>query len=458
MNAKRQEQGKSGRRTSKQARIDKRFALVDTVGELRYPYKVAEGGSTYSGFVVGPDRLGDRTSLDDLEDVVRSVVLQGRRLRVTVDPMTEGKGSNLLCLHAGREIQGYVLAEELHHLVSGADIAPMGIPAAYPRPSAQPDASHFAVWGSVGITDLHRLISTSGLPDPYLYLSRSANWSTVESERKKRPSDLPPIPFFLVEDRAPTLATWVARIATVRRSSGPSALVELQDFARLLEPVGREQFRNFHTGKPLNGAVSTDMPCTMSPKARAALAQRLPVYAFEDETLSSDAAQAEVDLRADPQAASVPETTRKVLANARVGQGSYRQRMMELWNSKCAVTRCAIKEVLVASHARPWSESTNFQRLDEYNGLLLAASVDKLFDAGLISFDDNGLLLASQTLSDHDLASVGLTRSSRIQVMPRHLDYLQAHRVRHSLPADLTGRAVDSSAEADGNTCRSTSL
>jgi hypothetical protein len=32
MKAKGQEQGKSGRRTSKQARIDKRFALIDTAG------------------------------------------------------------------------------------------------------------------------------------------------------------------------------------------------------------------------------------------------------------------------------------------------------------------------------------------------------------------------------------------------------------------------------------------
>lgn len=48
---------------------------------------------------------------------------------------------------------------------------------------------------------------------------------------------------------------------------------------------------------------------------------------------------------------------------------------------------------LIASHIKPWRESDDFERLDAENGLLLAPHVDKLFDGGWISFEDDGSLL-----------------------------------------------------------------
>jgi putative restriction endonuclease len=48
-----------------------------------------------------------------------------------------------------------------------------------------------------------------------------------------------------------------------------------------------------------------------------------------------------------------------------------------------------------ASHIKPWCESTNEERLNGENGLLLTPSIDHLFDRGFISFEDNGELLIS---------------------------------------------------------------
>lgn len=142
------------------------------------------------------------------------------------------------------------------------------------------------------------------------------------------------------------------------------------------------------------------------------------------------AAAMEVD--DDPQCAEIPETTRQALIYARVGQGAYRRSLLELWDRQCAITTCNLPEVLVASHAKAWAASSNEERLDTYNGLLLAASVDRLFDQGLISFDSTGQLLCRPGLPLDQLKAIGLAPDSRLRsVDERHQPYLAFHRQKH---------------------------
>jgi len=50
------------------------------------------------------------------------------------------------------------------------------------------------------------------------------------------------------------------------------------------------------------------------------------------------------------------------------------------------VTGLAMSKLLRASHIKPWAAcAADAERLDVYNGLLLAPHLDALFDAGLIS-------------------------------------------------------------------------
>ncbi len=95
---------------------------------------------------------------------------------------------------------------------------------------------------------------------------------------------------------------------------------------------------------------------------------------------------------------ALKETTRKALIDARVGQGKFRQDLNQLWNGACPVTGCSVDAVLRASHIKPWRSSSNKERLDPHNGLLLAAHLDALFDAGLISFADDGSMLVSDQI------------------------------------------------------------
>jgi len=96
---------------------------------------------------------------------------------------------------------------------------------------------------------------------------------------------------------------------------------------------------------------------------------------------------------------NLPRTTEaERLVIQRVGQEVFRDALMTYWGGRCAVTGVAEPHLLRASHIKPWARcETDAERLDAYNGLLLAVHLDAAFDVGLISFTDDGdILLADQ--------------------------------------------------------------
>ena len=93
-------------------------------------------------------------------------------------------------------------------------------------------------------------------------------------------------------------------------------------------------------------------------------------------------------------------TEKETMVQARLGQGAFRQAVLLQWNGRCAVTGVSVPQVIRASHIKPWRSSDNAERLDANNGLPLIATLDALFDSGLISFDDSGNLLLSPSLPE----------------------------------------------------------
>lgn len=106
--------------------------------------------------------------------------------------------------------------------------------------------------------------------------------------------------------------------------------------------------------------------------------------------------------------AGIPETTRQAVVLARRGQGLFKQRVMEIERA-CRITGVTRAEHLRASHCKPWRDSTNEERLDGENGLLLTPNADHLFDRGFIGFDDNGDVLISPVAHIDSLARMGLS-------------------------------------------------
>ena len=124
------------------------------------------------------------------------------------------------------------------------------------------------------------------------------------------------------------------------------------------------------------------------------------------------------------------ETTTQVnLVNARVGQGKFRSEVLELWDNCCSVTRSTTGAAIRASHIKPWWYSTDDERLDPNNGLPLVASLDALFDAGLISFKSSGALIVSSVLSESERQIFGLNSKSLTKIPTQKTAlYLAYHR------------------------------
>lgn len=114
----------------------------------------------------------------------------------------------------------------------------------------------------------------------------------------------------------------------------------------------------------------------------------------------------------------------------RVGQDVFRRALIDYWQGRCAVTGLDIVPLLRASHIKPWADcASDAERLDVFNGLLLAPQLDALFDGGWISFDDAGKLIICKDLSGEQKALLGLLSGGRLrEITNGHRAYLAWHR------------------------------
>ncbi len=131
--------------------------------------------------------------------------------------------------------------------------------------------------------------------------------------------------------------------------------------------------------------------------------------------------------------ATLPRTTEaERLVVQRVGQDVFRDGLIDYWEGRCAVTGLAVVELLRASHIKPWSEcSSDAERLDVFNGLLLAPTLDAVFDCGFVTVAADGEVLVSNRLGEADRRVLDLDVPLRVSALaPDHQEYLQFHRER----------------------------
>jgi hypothetical protein len=131
--------------------------------------------------------------------------------------------------------------------------------------------------------------------------------------------------------------------------------------------------------------------------------------------------------------AGLPQTTEvERLVVQRIGQDILRAALMDYWGDRCPITGITDPALLRASHIVPWAECDDAQRLDVYNGLLLSALWDAAFDAGLVSFADDGTVLASPELSAPARTALDILRAARLpNLRDAHRTNLAAHRTRY---------------------------
>jgi HNH endonuclease len=117
----------------------------------------------------------------------------------------------------------------------------------------------------------------------------------------------------------------------------------------------------------------------------------------------------------------------------RVGQDLFRQALLAYWGGRCPMTGITNPELLRASHIVSWAEcGSDEKRLDVHNGLLLSALWDAAFDAGLLSFGNDGGVVVSSRLSDGSAMALGLQFGHKLNYLTdAHRGNLAWHRSRH---------------------------
>jgi len=220
----------------------------------------------------------------------------------------------------------------------------------------------------------------------------------------------------------------------------------LEDAARWVAATSTQApllaWLGFTQSGPVMGLSMPSVLAALGPISAASLdAQRPPAAGWlalpDMSTLDSVLMQAwrlsralpnQLEERFAHQLSALSSTDREATIRQRVGQDLFREGLMTLWRGRCAISGLAVPQLLRASHAKPWAASTDAERLDVFNGLLLAAHLDAAFDAGLITIQEDGSVGVSSLLPDQAISVLQLGTDVRVPLSPQHLQYLAWHR------------------------------
>ena len=122
-------------------------------------------------------------------------------------------------------------------------------------------------------------------------------------------------------------------------------------------------------------------------------------------------------------------TEKSSLINIRIGQNIFRDKLLRKYE-KCMICNINIEPLLVASHIKAWKHSSNSERLDVNNGLLLCRNHDGLFDRFFISFENDGNILISRKILNR-IQNYNISKEIKIEVTEKTKKYLDFHRTRY---------------------------
>lgn len=124
----------------------------------------------------------------------------------------------------------------------------------------------------------------------------------------------------------------------------------------------------------------------------------------------------------------IKPTEKIALIKARIGQGEYREGLL-MESPVCLITGVTDERLLIASHIKPWSKSTDKEKLDPKNGFTLTPTYDALFDKGFVSFENDGTMLISPWISPLNQKKLNLSpRKKYIFTLNGREEYLKYHR------------------------------
>ena len=124
----------------------------------------------------------------------------------------------------------------------------------------------------------------------------------------------------------------------------------------------------------------------------------------------------------------ITSTESEVKTKIRVGQSKFREKLEPIWQNACPICGISLRDTLCASRAKLWKDSSNEERLDPYNGILLCCNHDSLYNKGYISFDAKGNILISEKIEEKDYDKFVLNTDIKIPTEIEHKPYFKWHK------------------------------
>jgi len=94
---------------------------------------------------------------------------------------------------------------------------------------------------------------------------------------------------------------------------------------------------------------------------------------------------------------------------------------------KCAVCDIDYSEFLSAVYCKPWDDASTSERLDINNLLLLCPLHRDMFEKGLISFNDKGMIKISSQMKFENFKSLSINMFTSINLTDEQIEYMRWH-------------------------------
>lgn len=191
-------------------------------------------------------------------------------------------------------------------------------------------------------------------------------------------------PFRLIHSSNPK----IQELASSLGRSNASVSMKMCNFARF-DPVLRERgVAGLQNGSKLDEMVWDQFHANMDELVEA-----------------SDAASKRLHINSviDPEPAQTFPIGATVEATVKLrrNQTFFRNAVLSAYDQRCCITGISIKELLIASHIKPWAVSDSAtERTNPKNGLCLNALHDRAFDHGLITVTPEYRIVVSKYVRD----------------------------------------------------------
>lgn len=108
-------------------------------------------------------------------------------------------------------------------------------------------------------------------------------------------------------------------------------------------------------------------------------------------------------------------------------KSQFKATQMERWGNQCAICGLDNPALLRAAYSKPWKDSSDAERTNPANGVLLCANHAALYESGQISFTGFGTLRMSTAL-EPQANQYGLKKNMRIAAKDSNIDFFRWHR------------------------------